>query len=88
MTIFTCDQCEGRIIVSEVGVVFEVGYLASFSIASNGVRSAPECSKCSRLCDELHHLINGSIHTDVVNENPDAELEQRERDYADGVVKA
>ena len=73
MTIFTCDQCEGRIIVSVVGVVFEVW---------------PECSKCSRLCDELHHLINGSIHTDVVNENPDAELEQRERDYADGVVKA
>ena len=74
MTIFTCDQCEGRILVSEVGVVFEIGYT--------------ECSKCSRLCDELHHLINGSIHTAIVNENPDAELEQRERDYADGVVKA
>jgi hypothetical protein len=53
MTLLTCDHCSGYIEITKKGVFFE---------------SDPTCSKCSRLCDDLHHLVNDYIHTEIVKE--------------------
>ena len=53
MTLLTCDHCSGYIEITKEGVFFE---------------SDPTCSKCSRLCDDLHHLVNANIHTEIVRE--------------------
>ena len=42
--------CSGYIEITKEGVFFE---------------SDPTCSKCSRLCDDLHHLVNANIHTEI-----------------------
>lgn len=44
-TLLTCDHCSGYIEITKKGVFFENS----------------DCSKCSRLCDELHHWVNGNI---------------------------
>ena len=52
MTLLTCDHCSGYIEITKKGVFFENS----------------DCSKCSRLCDELHHWVNGNIITDAILE--------------------
>ena len=46
MTLLTCDHCSGYIEITKEGVFFE---------------SDPTCSKCARLCDDLHYLVNANI---------------------------